>query len=96
MKTYKVAYKCMIKPLFKLTDPYNTYAFPMQEFIGFGTANEEVTVEVKAPNKQIAKSLLACEIMTKHLGAGDDAHPIIVQALQNIVSIEEVHEDGRE
>lgn len=95
MKTYKVAYKCMIKPLFKLTDPYDTYAFPMPEFVGFGSTGGEVAVEIKAPNKQIAKSLLACEIMTKHLGAGY-AHPIIVQALQNIISIEEVHEDGRE
>lgn len=82
MKTYKVA---------KIPMPS-----PMPEFVGFGSTGEEGTVEVKALNKQIAKSILACEIMMKHLGAGYGAHPIIVQALQNIVSIEGVHEDGRE
>ncbi|MCY8099446.1 MULTISPECIES: hypothetical protein [Bacillus] len=82
MKTYKIA---------KIPMPS-----PTPEFVGFGPTGKEGTVEVKALNKQIAKSILACEIMMKHLSAGDGAQPIIVQALQNIVSIEEVHEDGRE
>ncbi|MEC0319897.1 hypothetical protein P8791_00605 [Bacillus subtilis] len=92
MKTYKIVYKPTIKPLFKLADPYDIYAFPMPEFTGYGTATGEREETVTAPNKQIAKSMLACSIMSEHLGTGYDSTPIIVQALQNIVSIEEVRE----
>ncbi|KXZ17735.1 hypothetical protein P4T89_08525 [Bacillus nakamurai] len=91
MKTYKIVYKPMIKPLFKLSDPYDIHAFPMPEFTGYGTVSGEREETVTAPNKQIAKSMLACSIMSEHLGAGYDIKPIIIQSLQNIVTIEELN-----
>ncbi len=77
MKTYKIVYKPTIKPLFKLADPYDIYAFPMPEFTGYGTAAGEREETVTAPNKQIAKSMLACSIMSEHLAPATTARRLL-------------------
>jgi hypothetical protein len=99
MKKYRITFKPTITLAKELKNPYEPYDVDNlgndTPLIYVYSNRESESITVKAPNKEIAKALFAVEIYKKYIGAWikDGGYPLIIDALRNIESIEEVSSD---
>lgn len=93
MKNYRITYKQLVSPKYKIIDPYNPFNIRNMDEIVLISDDKTYTKNIKAPNKSVAKGLLAVHIYEDYLGIGC-GKCIVMNALMNIQAIEEIKADG--